>query len=110
MRGNWVQIVVTVSEGDAKPILEAMGKAGAGKLGEYTFCSFTTAGMGRFLPGADAQPHVGEVGQVSTEPELRIETFCKRNVARDVVQAIRWAHPYEEPIIYIVPLLDEDTL
>jgi hypothetical protein len=110
MRGNYVQIVFTVSSADLAPVLQAMGEAGAGVLGEYTFCSFSTAGTGRFLPSDAATPHVGTVGGINAEDEVRVETFCARDRAREIVTAIKAAHPYEEPVIYIIPLIDEDTL
>lgn len=110
MQGQMVQIVFTVSASDLDPILKAMGEAGAGVLGEYTFCSFSTDGTGRFLPSDSATPHVGEVGAINQEAEVRVETFCDRNKARAVVNAIKAAHPYEEPVVYIIPLLDEAEL
>jgi hypothetical protein len=110
MRGDRVQIVFTVSQADLAPVLKAMGEAGAGVLGEYTFCSFSAPGVGRFLPGDGATPHVGSVGQINQEAETRVETFCERAKARQVVQAIKTAHPYEEPVIYIIPLVSEDDL
>jgi hypothetical protein len=110
MRGDRIQIVFTVSAADLDPVLKAMGEAGAGVLGEYTFCSFSSDGTGRFLPGDGANPHVGSVGEINAEAEVRVETFCERSTAREVVTAIKTAHPYEEPVIYIIPLLSEDDL
>lgn len=110
MRGDKVQIVFTVSQADVNPVLKAMGEAGAGVLGEYTFCSFAAAGTGRFLAGDSATPHVGSAGEINAEAELRVETFCEREKAKAVVGAIKAAHPYEEPVIYIIPLLSEDDL
>ncbi|MEL6150480.1 MAG: hypothetical protein AAFV33_00430 [Chloroflexota bacterium] len=110
MRGNMVQIVFTVNDADLPPVLKAMGEAGAGVLGEYTFCSFSAPGTGRFLPGDGAAPHVGDVGEINAEAEVRVETFCEREKAKAVVQAITQAHPYEEPVIYIISLLGEDDL
>lgn len=110
MRGDKLQIVFTVSRADLDPVLKAMGEAGAGVLGEYTFCSFASDGTGRFLPGEGANPHVGDVGEINAEAEVRVETFCERDRAKPIVQAIKDAHPYEEPVIYIIPLLSEDDL
>ncbi len=110
MRGDRVQIVFTVNQDDLDPVLKAMGEAGAGVLGEYTFCSFSSTGTGRFLPGDGAQPHVGEAGAINQELETRVETFCHRHEAKAIVEAITAAHPYEEPVIYIIPLLSEDDL
>ena len=110
MQPNMIQIVFTVSRADLAPILKAMGEAGAGVLGEYTFCSFAADGIGRFLPGDGATPHVGDVGEINEEAEVRVETFCQRDRGKAVVAAIRQAHPYEEPVIYIIPLLSADDL
>ena len=105
-----VQIVFTVPESGLNPVLEAMAAAGAGVIGEYTHCSFSSGGTGRFKPSADANPTLGAKQQINTEAECRVETFCPRSSAKAVVQAIRAAHPYEEPVIYIIPLLDVDEL
>jgi len=110
MRGDRVQIVFTVPEANLPSVLRAMGEAGAGKVGEYTFCSFAVDGTGRFRASEAANPTVGRTGAINTEPEIRVETFCTRAEAKPVVAAIRNAHPYEEPVVYIIPLLSEDDL
>ena len=105
-----LMIVTTVSPDGVDAVLDAVSAAGGGIAGNYTHCAFTTDGLGRFKASDDATPHVGSAGDINQEPEIRIETFCDRAVGKAVVQAIRDAHPYEEPVIYIVPLLDEDDL
>lgn len=105
-----VMIITTTPAETVDAILTAISSAGGGIVGDYTHCAFTSTGNGRFKPADTAQPHVGQIGQINTEPETRIETFCDRQSARAVVQAIRSAHPYEEPVIYIVPILDESDL
>lgn len=105
-----VMILVTAPRDAVDGILDAISRAGGGIIGEYTHCAFIAQGTGMFKPSAEAQPHVGAKGQINEEPEARIETFCERTVARAVVAAIRDAHPYEEPVIYVIPLLAEDEL
>ncbi len=105
-----VLIITTLPEKNVNDVLEAIAAAGGGTVGEYTHCAFANHGTGRFKPSAAANPHVGTVGEINVEPEMRIETFCTRDIARTVVQAIRAAHPYEEPVIYIVPLIEESDL
>jgi hypothetical protein len=107
---NRVMIVFTVPETHLDAVLQAMGEAGAGVIGSYTFCSFASAGSGRFRPNADANPALGTREQINVEPEIRVETFCDRERAKTVVEAIRRAHPYEEPVIYLLALLDEAAL
>lgn len=105
-----IMIVVGVPTAHVEPLLDAIAAAGGGVLGNYTHCAFTQPGEGRFKPDEDANPHTGARGQVNRVAETRIETFCERDRARAVVQAIRAAHPYEEPVIYLIPLLSEDGL
>lgn len=103
-------IIVTVSPDAADIVLDAIAQAGGGQVGNYTHCAFTTSGDGRFKANDDATPHVGQAGDINREPEIRIETFCPRSDAKAVVDAIRTAHPYEEPVIYVVPVLSYDEL
>jgi hypothetical protein len=105
-----LMIIFGVPSEHLEVVLEAMAEAGAGEIGEYTHCSFTGEGVGRFLPSAAAHPAYGERGQVNQQPEARVETFCDRDKAKAVVAAIRRTHPYEEPVIYLIPLLDEMKL
>lgn len=105
-----VYVATTVPEENLHDVLEAIASAGGGVVGHYTHCAFTNAGVGRFKPDSAARPHLGAKEQINAEDEWRIETFCDRVVAKAVAAAIRQAHPYEEPVIYLLPLLDEEDL
>lgn len=99
-----VKIVVFVPESHIDVVREAMGKAGAGKIGNYTFCSFSSKGMGRFKPEDGAHPAIGGVGKLESVQEERIEVACDRNILKDVITAIKKVHPYEEVALDIYPL------
>lgn len=101
--GN-VKLFVTVPSSHADVVRDAIGKAGGGKIGNYTFCSFSTKGTGRFLPMDGAHPAIGEVGKLEPVEEERIEVTCSREILADVVAAIKAVHPYEEPTIDVYPL------
>jgi hypothetical protein len=107
MSSQRLMIVFGVPTEHIDAVLKAMGEAGAGQIGEYTHCSFTHEGWGRFKPSGAANPAYGERGEINRVAETRVETFCDRDKASAVVRAIRAAHPYEEPVIYLIPLLDE---
>ena len=100
-----VKIVVFVPVSHADQVREAMGKAGAGQIGKYSYCSFTTKGLGRFVPEAGATPAIGNVGQLEQVEEERIEVACKREQLSQVIQAIKAVHPYEEVVIDLYPML-----
>src|SRR3989344_310073 len=102
---NFVKIVVFVPETHADAVREAMGKAGAGKLGNYSFCSFSIKGIGRFRPEKGAHPTIGKVGRLESVVEERIETICERKRLKAVVSAIKKTHPYEEPAFDVYSLI-----
>lgn len=98
------KLTVTVPVSDADKVRQAIGEAGGGKVGNYSFCSFSVRGVGRFLPNKGAHPAVGKVGKLEEVEEERIEVTCDDELVADVVATIRHVHPYEEPVIDIYPL------
>lgn len=105
-----VKISTTVPLTHTDQVREALGKAGAGHIGEYSFCSFSYPGQGRFMPSPVAQPHIGEANKLEVVEEERIEITCERQIAKQVIAALKQVHPYEEVIVDITPLVDEDQL
>src|SRR3989344_2827560 len=101
---NKVKIVVFVPASHTDIVREAMGKAGAGKIGNYTNCSFSSKGIGRFKPEAGANPTICEVGKLESVEEERIEMMCPKEVLTNVIAAIKRVHPYEEVALDIYPL------
>jgi dinuclear metal center YbgI/SA1388 family protein len=93
---RYCKVVVFVPEGHADKVRAAMCKAGAGRIGEYTYCSFQAPGTGTFLPSQAATPFSGAVGELNKEPELRLEVLVPKNSLNDVLAAMKIAHPYEE--------------
>lgn len=97
-------LVVYVPVSHSENLLAAIGDAGAGKIGDYSHCSFTTPGTGRFTPLPGAQPFIGAVGQGETVPEIRVECVVEADMLDSVVRALRSAHPYEEPAFMTWPV------
>ncbi len=104
------KIVVFVPLDYTDKVREAIGEAGGGKIGKYSFCSFSTRGIGRFKPGEGANPHVGAVGKFEQVEEERIEITCDEKVMGNVVAAIKRVHPYEEIAMDIWPLAEERSV
>ena len=98
------KIVVYVPESHANQLREAMGDAGAGKIGNYSHCTFTIKGTGRFRPEEGANPTIGSVGKLEEVAEERIETVCAGDKLDGVLKAIREVHPYEEPATDVYPI------
>ena len=91
------KLVVYVPVGHEEAVESALFAAGAGTIGAYDHCSFTTPGTGRFRPGAVSTPFIGTTGEESTPQEIRIETLVPAERVTKVLDKLRKAHPYEEP-------------
>ena len=104
-----VKLVVFVPAEAEEKVRLAMGQAGAGRIGDYDFCSFVTPGIGHFRPGSGASPYLGEAGRIADVPEYRIETVCSLDQLPAVLEAMREAHPYEEIAYDILPRLSDVT-
>jgi hypothetical protein len=110
MTNEIVKIVVFAPETHAEIIRQALGDAGAGVIGDYDHCSFSIKGIGRYIPGKDANPYIGEVGTYEEVQEERIETPCNRDDLPKIIAAVKAVHPYEEPVIEVYPMIDVTNL
>lgn len=93
---------------DADKILQALGEAGAGQIGNYRNCSFRTTGTGAFQPNDQAKPHIGEAGKLEQVEEQRIEVVYPAHLATQILKALRAAHPYEEVAYYQQALMNQN--
>lgn len=100
-----VKLVVTVPITHADAVRKAIGKTGLDHVGNYGYCSFSTKGVGRFMPLDGAKPFVGEVGKIESVEEERIEVSCTSDGVDEIVKAIKAVHPYEEPVIDVYSLV-----
>ena len=107
-RDNQVKIVVFVPLANADELRSAMSEAGAGHIGNYDSCSFSSAGTGTFRAQTGAKPFVGNIDELHSENEIRLEMICRNEKINAVVQAIQNVHPYEEVAIDIIPLKNQD--
>lgn len=105
-----IKIVVTIPKENANDLRAAIGGIGGGQVGEYSYCSFTVSGSGRFIPSESSNPTIGSPGVLEVVNEERIEVTCDRQLAKVVVEKIKSAHPYETPAIDIYELIPEGEL
>ncbi|HEY8302528.1 MAG TPA: Nif3-like dinuclear metal center hexameric protein [Jatrophihabitans sp.] len=91
------KLVVFVPSAGAERLIDALAAAGAGAIGNYRRCAWTSEGTGTFTPTAGAQPAIGRIGEIETVPETRVEMVVPAGRRDAVVAALRAAHPYEEP-------------
>ncbi len=108
-QGVQVKVVTFVPESNLDALREAMAAAGAGHIGDYQSCSFTTPGTGTFLPGDSTQPYAGKKGALNREAEERLEMLVPEVLLGATLAALRKAHPYEEPAYDVVVLKNQDA-
>lgn len=91
------KLVFFVPESHVDAVKEAVFEAGAGQQGDYDSCCWQVLGEGQFRPLENSQPFIGVPGEVETVPEYRVEMLCAEDCAKQVIVALKQAHPYEEP-------------
>ncbi len=102
-----VQITVTVPFSHVSVVREAVWALGVGVIGNYSHCSIASKVVGTFKPNNEATPFIGKNNELERVEEVQVEIGCSIEDVKRVVEEIKKVHPYEQPAINIVPLLDE---
>jgi dinuclear metal center YbgI/SA1388 family protein len=101
-RPPMILAIVYVPDDAVEGMIDALSAAGAGRIGTYERCAYSSGGEGTFRPLAGSNPTVGTIGRVETAPERRIEMVAPAARQGEVEAAIRRAHPYETPAFQLV--------
>ena len=101
-----LKVEVLVPDDHVEAILAALHASGAGTVGAYDHCVSLWQVDGRWRPLPGASPYRGEIGEILHGSETKVESVCDVSQARQVVDAVRAVHPYEEPVIRLLPLYD----
>ena len=99
------QLAVYCPISAAEKVRKALFKAGAGNIGNYDECSFSSTGEGTFRANEGSNPYLGELGDQHKEKEERIEVIFPKHMQQVIVSAMKTAHPYEE-VAYQIYILD----
>ena len=99
-----VKLEVFVPQEHALNIRDELAKIGVGVIGNYDHCVSIYPVQGYYRPLPGANPFEGEIGKISEAVEYKVEVNCKRELVNDAIKAIKNIHPYEEPLINIIPL------
>lgn len=98
------KLVVFTPSSHSEEIRKVLGNVGAGHIGNYSHCSFSADGTGRFLPEENTNPYIGHQGQLEAVGEVRIETIVPENMLKRAITAMVKAHPYEEVAYDVYPV------
>jgi dinuclear metal center YbgI/SA1388 family protein len=102
------KLVTFIPRENARQVTAALYEAGAGQVGDYKNCSFQLDGVGTFMPTTSTTPHIGEHEKQTYVNETRLELLFPGHLKKQILKALKAAHPYEEVAYYIFPLLNEN--
>ncbi len=105
-----VKIQVTVPTEQVERIRNAICEEGAGVMGQYTYCSISTKCIGTFKGSENTHPFIGQKNKLEMVNEEKLDVICDITMAKKVLKKLREIHPYEEPGISIIPLIEEEDL
>lgn len=103
------KLVVYLPKGHEDCVLETLFESGAGKIGDYTCCTFRNNGKGTFKPGHLSKPFSGKPGEITHTDEIRIEVIVEKDKLRQLVEKIEINHPYETMAYDIYPLVTSEN-
>jgi dinuclear metal center YbgI/SA1388 family protein len=99
-----IKLVTFVPLSHEDKVRQALAEAGAGKIGNYDFCTFGVKGEGTFRGEGKTKPFIGAPGKVEKVEEIRLETILPRGLEKKVLTALFAAHPYEEVAYDLYPV------
>lgn len=101
-----VKLEIYVPEEYIESIRDSLADIGVGRVGEYSHVVSYQSTKGFWKPLENSNPYQGVKGEICTGMEAKMEVCCPIEKADDAVRVIKSIHPYEEPVIYVIPLLD----
>ena len=99
-----VKLEIFVPRDYALKIRDELAKIGVGRIGDYDHCVAMVPVRGFFRPLPGADPFDGKIGVIKEAEEYKVEVNCKRELVNEALRVIRSVHPYEEPLVNVIPL------
>lgn len=104
-RYHLYKLEIFIPESHFRILQEALQKVDAGHIGNYDSCLSYSKVTGTWRPLDGTHPYIGAEGEISEEPEFKVEVTVKADRLKETVRKIREVHPYEEPVINIIPIM-----
>ena len=103
-RFAYCKLEIFIPETHLEPLRDALLSVDAGHIGRYDGCLSYSRVTGCWRPLEGTNPYLGTHGKISCEPELKVEVTCLTERVPETVAAVKRIHPYEEPVINVIPL------
>ena len=98
------KLEIFIPEPHLEPLRQALLEVDAGHIGNYDGCLSYSRVTGCWRPLEGTTPYIGEEGEFCSEPELKVEVTCRTKRVEETLTAVKAVHPYEEPVINVIPL------
>ena len=104
MEFAYCKVEIFIPETHLGVLQRTLREADAGHIGNYDCCLSYSPVTGCWRPLEGTTPYLGNIGEISSEPELKVEVTCRTGQVDKTIEAIKKIHPYEEPVINVIPL------
>ncbi len=105
MEFDLYKLEIFIPETHLRPLQKALQGADAGHIGKYDSCLSYSRVTGTWRPLEGTHPYIGSEGEISEEPEIKVEVTILPENLENTVRAVMEVHPYEEPVINVIPML-----
>ena len=106
MQFKYIKLEIFIPETHFRLLQKALQEVDAGHIGNYDSCLSYSNVIGTWRPLEGTKPYIGQQNEISEEPELKVEVTIKAENLSKTISAIKSVHPYEEPVINAIPLLE----
>lgn len=104
MEFEYFKLEIFIPESHLAVLQSALQAVDAGHIGKYDCCLSYSPVTGTWRPLEGTHPYLGSMDEVSCEPELKVEVTCRASRLEETIAAVKAVHPYEEPVINVIPL------
>lgn len=106
MEFQYFKLEIFIPESHFRVLQKTLQSVDAGHIGSYDSCLSYSRVMGTWRPLEGTSPFIGREGEISEEPEFKVEVTVKAERLRETLAAVKAVHPYEEPVINVIPLFE----
>lgn len=104
MNFEFFKLEIFIPEDNFNDLRLALIQVDAGHIGKYDACLSYSRVTGTWRPLEGASPYIGMIDSICEAPELKVEVLCRAERLDETLAAIKRVHPYEEPVINVLPL------
>ena len=101
---KYCKLEIFIPESHFKLLCNKLKELDAGHIGNYSECLSYSEVISRWKPLNNTKPYIGNTNEISEEKELKVEVTCEINNIEKILKGIKSVHPYEEPVINVIPL------